>query len=84
MAWLQLEDDYYTDPPASTVYMDGSKSVIFTALNSSTINIYQEPYIILMAANMLKQKAAVSLRQGQKLNLQCHLEVAEIFSMGGH
>lgn len=42
LAWLMIEDDYYKNPPADTVYIYGNKTVAFTQLNNTIVKIYDE------------------------------------------
>ena len=40
LAWLQTEDEYFDNPPVDTISCDGIKTVTFTDLSDSKIEIY--------------------------------------------
>lgn len=42
LVWIISQDSYYENPPVDTVYMDGTKSVIFTELNNSIVKIFND------------------------------------------
>ena len=52
LAWIMSEDSYYDNPPVDTVYMDGTKSVIFTGLNNSVVKIFNEGNVYLGEYNI--------------------------------
>ena len=42
LAWVEVEDSYYGNPPTGTINIDGYKSFIFSDLTDTTIKIYDE------------------------------------------
>ena len=42
VAWLQTEDDYFTTAPSNTLNYDGIKTLTFTDLSNSKVEVYNE------------------------------------------